>query len=127
VFFYLRYSVSYRDFEETLAERGVTVDHATLNRWVVKIATEPRDVGVLAVTSADRLNAGWTAAQRARAHGATHAKSHIETLLHSLPRYCKTITAIEGHPATLAWLGGVGCHQTISRVGGAFWANRNHW
>jgi pyruvate dehydrogenase E1 component len=28
-----------------------------------------RDVGVLAVTSADRLNAGWTAAQRARARG----------------------------------------------------------
>jgi hypothetical protein len=39
-----------------------------------------RDVGVLAVTSADRLNAGWTAAQRARARGNPSAKSHIETL-----------------------------------------------
>lgn len=38
VFFYLRYAVSYRDLEEILAERGVTVDHATLNRWVVKFA-----------------------------------------------------------------------------------------
>ena len=38
VFFYLRYGVSYRDLEEILAERGVTVDHATLNRWVVKYA-----------------------------------------------------------------------------------------
>src|SRR5262249_35902255 len=28
-----------------------------------------RDVGLLAVTSADRLNAGWTAAQRARERG----------------------------------------------------------
>ena len=28
-----------------------------------------RDIGVLAITSADRLNAGWTAAQRARARG----------------------------------------------------------
>ena len=36
VFFYVRYAVSYRDLEEILAERGVTVDHATLNRWVVK-------------------------------------------------------------------------------------------
>ncbi|TMV08160.1 IS6 family transposase [Arenibacterium halophilum] len=38
VFFYLRYAVSYRDLEEILAEREVKVDHATLNRWVVKFA-----------------------------------------------------------------------------------------
>ncbi|TQM89987.1 IS6 family transposase [Roseinatronobacter monicus] len=36
VFFYLRYPVSYRDLEEIMQERGVDVDHATLNRWVVK-------------------------------------------------------------------------------------------
>jgi transposase len=36
VFFYVRYTVSYRDLEEILAERGVQVDHATLNRWVTK-------------------------------------------------------------------------------------------
>ncbi|NRA87155.1 MAG: IS6 family transposase [Rhizobiales bacterium] len=36
VFFYVRYAVSYRDLEEIMAERGVTVDHATLNRWVIK-------------------------------------------------------------------------------------------
>ena len=36
VYFYLRYTVSYRDFEEIMAERGVRVDHATLNRCVTK-------------------------------------------------------------------------------------------
>jgi putative transposase len=36
VFFYVRYTVSYRDLEETMAERGVTVDHATINRWVTR-------------------------------------------------------------------------------------------
>ena len=36
VFFYVRYTVSYRDLEEILAERSVRVDHATLNRWVTK-------------------------------------------------------------------------------------------
>ena len=36
VFFYVRYAVSYRDLEEIMAERGVQVDHATLNRWVAK-------------------------------------------------------------------------------------------
>lgn len=73
-----------------------------------------RDVGVLAVTSADRLNAGWTAAQRARARGNAKAVSHIERLMSALPRHCKLVTAIDGHPATLAWLGGVEGHQTVS-------------
>lgn len=36
VFFYIRYAVSYRDLEDILAERGIKVDHATLNRWVIK-------------------------------------------------------------------------------------------
>ena len=40
VFFYVRYGVSYRDLEEIMAERGVVVDHATLNRWVVKYAPQ---------------------------------------------------------------------------------------
>jgi putative transposase len=36
VFFYVRYAVSSRGLEEIMAERGVAIDHATLNRWVVK-------------------------------------------------------------------------------------------
>lgn len=35
---YLRYKLSYRDIEEMMAERGVQVDHATINRWVVKFS-----------------------------------------------------------------------------------------
>jgi len=35
VYFYVRYGVSYRDLEEIMEERGVNIDHATLNRWVV--------------------------------------------------------------------------------------------
>jgi hypothetical protein len=31
---YLRYGLSYRDVEELLAERGITVDHVTVSRWV---------------------------------------------------------------------------------------------
>ncbi len=31
---YLRYGLSYRDVEELLAERGVTVNHVTIYRWV---------------------------------------------------------------------------------------------
>ena len=77
------------------------------------IAEGRRDIGVLAVTSADRLNAGWTAAQRARSRGNKAAQSHIETLMADLPPHCRVITAIDGHPATLAWLGSVTGHQTV--------------
>ena len=38
VFFYVRYAVSYRDLEEIMVERGVQVDHATLNRSVIKFS-----------------------------------------------------------------------------------------
>ena len=78
-----------------------------------RIAEVRRDVGVLAVTSADRLNAGWTAAQRDRRRGNARARSHIEALLSPMPSNCSIVTVIDGHPATLAWLGGVVGHRTI--------------
>ena len=73
-----------------------------------------RDIGVLSITSADRLNAGWQAALRARARGNTNAVSHVERLLGNLPAHCKIVTVIDGHPATLSWLGGVKGHRTVS-------------
>lgn len=78
------------------------------------MAEDRRDLGLLAVTSADRLNAGWTAAQKAREHGLVHAKSHIERLLAEVPSHCALVTVIDGHPATLAWLGAVHGHRTRS-------------
>ncbi|MGI9506869.1 MAG: IS6 family transposase [Geminicoccaceae bacterium] len=38
VYFYLRYPVSYQDLQEIMEERGVDVDDATLNRWVIEYA-----------------------------------------------------------------------------------------
>ena len=35
---YLRYSLSYRDLEEMMAERGLSVDHSTIARWVLRYA-----------------------------------------------------------------------------------------
>jgi pyruvate dehydrogenase E1 component len=78
------------------------------------MAEDRRDVGLLAVTSADRLNAGWTAAQRARERGLVHARSHIERLLADVPAHCGMVTVLDGHPATLAWLGAVAGHRTRS-------------
>jgi pyruvate dehydrogenase E1 component len=75
------------------------------------MAEDRRDVGLLAVTSADRLNAGWTAAWRARERGLVHARSHIERLLAGLPRHCGIVSVVDAHPATLGWLGAVNGHR----------------
>jgi pyruvate dehydrogenase E1 component len=75
------------------------------------LAEDRRDAGLLAITSADRLNAGWSAAQRARERGLSHARSHIEQLLAALPSHCGIVTVLDGHPATLAWLGAVHGHR----------------
>jgi pyruvate dehydrogenase E1 component len=75
------------------------------------IGEDRRDVGLLAITSADRLNAGWTAAQRARERGLVHARSHIERLLDDLPPHCCIVTVMDGHPAALAWIGSVRGHR----------------
>jgi pyruvate dehydrogenase E1 component len=75
------------------------------------MAEDRRDVGLLAITSADRLNAGWTAACRARERGLVHARSHIERLLTGVPRHCGIVSVLDGHPATLAWLGAVHGHR----------------
>ena len=37
---YLRYGLSYQDVEELLAERGITVDHVTVYRWVQTFTAE---------------------------------------------------------------------------------------
>jgi pyruvate dehydrogenase E1 component len=71
-----------------------------------------RDVGLLAITSADRLHAGWTGARKLRRdrRAAPHL-SHIEKLLAPLPRDCGIVTVIDGHPATLGWIGSVRGHR----------------
>jgi transposase-like protein len=37
---YCRYALSYRDLEEMMAERGLSVDHSTINRWVLQYGPE---------------------------------------------------------------------------------------
>jgi transposase, IS6 family len=44
VSWYLRYPLSYRDIEELFLERGLEVDHSTLNRWVLAAGSTSRDL-----------------------------------------------------------------------------------
>lgn len=55
-------------------------------------------LGILAVTSADRLHADW------REHG---RQSVATRLLEALPPGVPLVTILDGHPLTLSWLGAV--------------------
>ncbi len=97
--------------EVVIAYQGAVAPEALQAAGI--LAQNRRDVGVLAVTSADRLNAGWTAAQRARSRGNPAAISHVEKLLTQVPNHASIVSVIDGHPATLGWLGSVAGHRTI--------------
>jgi transposase-like protein len=56
---YLRYSLSYRDVEELLAERGIAVDHVTIYRWVQRFTPELIDAAGRAGTSPG-IAGSWT-------------------------------------------------------------------
>ena len=71
-----------------------------------ELAEEVPGLGLLAVTSPDRLHAGWLAAERARREGRA-AEAPIERLLAPLAPRAGLVTVLDGHPATLAWLGAV--------------------
>jgi pyruvate dehydrogenase E1 component len=55
-------------------------------------------MGILAVTSADRLHADWTR---------QGASSHAARLLAALPPKASLVTVLDGHPLALSWLGAV--------------------
>jgi pyruvate dehydrogenase E1 component len=91
---------------------GVIAPEALL-AWEI-ISKELSGVGLLCVTSADRLNAGWTAAQRARQLGQLNVESHIEVLLSVLSRQGVLVTVTDSFPTILSWIGGVRGQRTES-------------
>jgi pyruvate dehydrogenase E1 component len=78
------------------------------------MAEDRPGVGVLALTSADRLYAEWRGAQRHRHAERLAPPSQIEKLLASVPRDAVIVTVADGYPASLAWLGGVLGHRVES-------------
>ena len=68
------------------------------------------------MTSADRLSAGWHAAQRAREQGDPEARAHVEDLLAALPRDAAIVTVTDAYPEALSWLGGV-CGHRVRALG----------
>ncbi len=70
------------------------------------IAEDAPGIGLLAVTSPDRLHADWLTSRRK-----VGEESHIAQLLQRLSPDAALVTVIDAHPATLSWLGGVARHR----------------
>ena len=65
------------------------------------LAEEIPGIGLLAITSADRLYADLLTASEARARGEAVPAAHAETLLGRLPPDAALVTVLDGHPAAL--------------------------
>jgi pyruvate dehydrogenase E1 component len=70
--------------------------------------------GLLVVTSAERLMEDWHGIRRQRRAGIDPGASHVENLLSRLPATAGLVTVLDGHPATLSWMAGVGRHKIQS-------------
>jgi transposase-like protein len=57
---YLRYSLSYRDVAELLAERGIAVDHITIYRWVQRFTPELIDAAPAEPARRRGIAGSWT-------------------------------------------------------------------
>lgn len=66
---------------------------------IAELAEDIPGIGLLAVTSADRLHADWMAASR------NGRPARIERLLAPLAPDAALVTVLDGHPATLDWIG----------------------
>ncbi|MGE0417587.1 MAG: 1-deoxy-D-xylulose-5-phosphate synthase N-terminal domain-containing protein [Acetobacteraceae bacterium] len=72
-----------------------------------ELRAEEPGAGLMAITSPDRLHAGWLDALRRRRAGERGARSHVESLLAPLAPGSALVTILDGHPATHAWMGAV--------------------
>jgi pyruvate dehydrogenase E1 component len=94
--------------EPTASDMTVVTTGAVLPEAIAAVATigeRHARVSLLVVTSPDRLYAGW------QQYG---ARSRIAALLHPLGRDARLVTVLDGHPATLSWIGAVRGQQVRS-------------
>ncbi|MBM10065.1 MAG: transketolase [Magnetovibrio sp.] len=81
---------------------GTVVYTGALATEAIAAQAKIKGLGVLAVTSADRLYKDW----RRNGEG-----SHISALLSAIDRNAPIVTVLDGHPATLSWIGSVAGHK----------------
>ena len=79
-----------------------------------EILEEIPGAGLLVVTSPDLAYQDWNHAWKIRASGKYEARSHIGRLLDPLSLDAALVTVVDGHPATLSWLGAASRRRVYS-------------
>ena len=72
-----------------------------------QIAEDIPGAGLLVVTSPDLLHRGWLRSRKTSGGPA----AHVTDLLGRVRPDAGLVTVLDGHPATLSWLGAVGRHR----------------
>ena len=84
------------------------------SRRMPRSARTSPSAGLLVVTSAGRLHADWLAATRARAARRRRGPRRTSSRLLGRTRPgAALVTVLDGHPATLSWLGAVARHRVV--------------
>ena len=81
---------------------GAIVYAGALASETILAGAEIKGAGILAITSPDRLYKDWCI---------NGEKSQIAKLLKDIDRNAPIVTVLDGHPATLSWIGSVAGHQ----------------
>lgn len=100
--------------EAAIAYCGAVAPEA-LSAWEQLEADIP-GLGLLAVTSPDRLHRDWSAARAARWSGKGARRCHIDKMLSLLSPTAGIVTVLDGSPSALSWLGAVRGHR-VSPLG----------
>ena len=77
-----------------------------LSAWE-ELAQDIPGIGLMNVTSPDLLHRDWSARHASRWTSAGAGTSHIEQLLSVLSPKAGLVTALDGSPAALSWIGAV--------------------
>jgi pyruvate dehydrogenase E1 component len=99
------------------AELAIVCSGAAVSEAVAahhQLVEDVPSAGILVITSSDRLHRDWLDALRTC--GTDMRPAYIERLLEPLSERAGLVTVIDGHPATLSWLGGV-CGHRVSSLG----------
>lgn len=102
------------DGEAAIVFSGAVAPEA-LDAWE-QIREDIPSIGLLAVTSPDRLHREWSQRRANRWSGSESNPSHIEELLEQLSPDARLVTVLDGSPGALSWVGGVRGHK-VSPLG----------
>jgi pyruvate dehydrogenase E1 component len=89
-----------------VASGAVIAEAVEAHRQIVE---DVPGAGLLLVTSAGRLQDDWLDALET----GQPQRAHVARLLAPLASQAGLVTVLDGHPATLSWLGGVGPHRVM--------------